>query len=166
MDPIPGQARTSQGTVENRPFGIDASGSEALVSHSASFVMVDYLLDTDVSVDLINGTVSGWGLPSGASVGISSITAYELQVGLEKSHSKKTKAETRSFLEAIPTFEFEEKAALESAKVRTELESSGRGIGPYDTLIAGHCRQLGCTLVTRNKREFERVRGLVCHDSD
>lgn len=128
--------------------------------------MIDYLLDTDVSVDLINGTVLEWGLPSGASVGISSITAYELQVGLEKSVSKKTKAETRGFIEAIPIFEFDADAAVESAKVRTELESSGQGIGPYDTLIAGHCRQLGSTLVTRNKREFERVKGLVCHASE
>lgn len=37
-------------------------------------------------------------------------------------------------------------------------------IGPFDTMIAGHARSIGLTLVTNNLREFERVNGLrVCN---
>jgi len=56
--------------------------------------------------------------------------------------------------------EFDTDAALESAQVRAELEAKGQGIGPYDTLIAGHCRVLNCVLISNNLREFERVEGL------
>jgi tRNA(fMet)-specific endonuclease VapC len=45
-------------------------------------------------------------------------------------------------------------------QLRAELASTGRLIGPYDMMIAGHARSLGLILVTNNVREFERVPGL------
>jgi len=122
-----------------------------------------YLLDTDVCVDLINGQLRNIGLPPHTEIGISSITAYELQVGIEKSFSLRTKRETRGFLEALDILEFDSDAARESGKVRAELEARGVGIGPYDTLISGHCRQLNRKLISRNKKEFTRVMHLHCH---
>jgi tRNA(fMet)-specific endonuclease VapC len=118
---------------------------------------MDILLDTDACVHLINGSCHYHPELEMADVGISSITAYELQVGVEKSKSQKVKRETRSFLKAVPVFHFDDEAAIQSAKVRAALEKQGKGIGPYDTLIAGHCLSLGRMLFTGNKREFERV---------
>ena len=46
------------------------------------------------------------------------------------------------------------------ARVRTVLESQGKTIGALDMQIAAHALSLGCTLVTNNVREFERVEGL------
>jgi tRNA(fMet)-specific endonuclease VapC len=55
---------------------------------------------------------------------------------------------------------FDDSASLETAKLRAGLEKKGRGIGPYDTLIAGHALALGAILITSNAWEFSRVRGL------
>ena len=116
-----------------------------------------YLLDTDVAIALINGHRAWIDFLIGHSNAISSVTAYELAVGMEKCRSKKTIRETQDFLSAIEVIDFDVEAAFESARVRAELESIGQGIGPYDTLIAGHCRLLERSLVTNNLREFERV---------
>ena len=45
-------------------------------------------------------------------------------------------------------------------QLRAELARTGRVIGPYDMMIAGHARSLGLILVTNNQKEFERVPGL------
>ncbi len=56
--------------------------------------------------------------------------------------------------------EFTEDAARHYAEIRADLERRGKTIGPMDLLIAAHARSLGATLVTRNAREFRRVKGL------
>ncbi len=123
--------------------------------------MVDYLLDTDVSIEIINHPGVWDGALFGLRLAISSVTAYELGVGIEKSRSSKTVQETRGFLAAIEVIEFDLEAALEGARVRAELEATGKGIGPYDTLIAGHCRAQERVLITNNLREFKRVGRLM-----
>ncbi len=50
--------------------------------------------------------------------------------------------------------------ARASASVRAALEKKGKPIGAYDVLIAGAALARGFTLVTANRREFERVSGL------
>jgi len=93
----------------------------------------------------------------GRRLAISSVTAYELGVGMEKCNSPKTIEATWDFLTAIEIIEFDTDAALESARVRAELEAGGMGIGPYDTLIAGHCRVMDRILISNNLREFQSV---------
>ena len=44
--------------------------------------------------------------------------------------------------------------------MRAELDTSGKLIGPYDMMIAGHARSQGLVLVTNNLREFKKVNGL------
>jgi tRNA(fMet)-specific endonuclease VapC len=51
-------------------------------------------------------------------------------------------------------------SAMHFGQLRAELASTGRLIGPYDMMIAGHARSLGLILVTNNVREFKRVPGL------
>ena len=121
-----------------------------------------FLLDTDCAVELINGRLLS--LPEDTDAAVSSVTAYELWVGALACRSQRTREETLSFLQAVPIIEFGGEAARESARVRRELERTGNGIGPYDTLIAGHCRSLGRTLATGNVKEFKRVRGLRLWD--
>ena len=123
--------------------------------------MAHYLLDADVSIEIINHPGEWDDALLGLGLAISSVTAYELGVGIEKCRSPKTLQETRGFLAAIEVIEFDLEAALESARVRVELEARGIGIGPYDTLIAGHCRAQERILITNNLREFKRVDGLT-----
>ena len=55
-------------------------------------------------------------------------------------------------------------AATQSARLWNALRAAGTPIGGADTMIAGHALALGCTLVTNNTREFERVPGLRVED--
>lgn len=47
-----------------------------------------------------------------------------------------------------------------AAKVRVELETQGKPIGPFDLLIASEAINQGFTLITNNEKEFKRVKGL------
>lgn len=95
------------------------------------------------------------------SVGISTITLAELQLGVEKSTNPVKNANAlNQFLTPLEIIDFDTNAALEFGKVRAELERAGTPIGPYDTLIAAHARSLDITVVTNNVREFQRVKNL------
>lgn len=126
--------------------------------------MISGLLDTDTVISMLrgDGRINAKVRASAAkSFAVSSITLYELLVGVEKSADP---TKNRRFLDdALAPFaiqKFDESAGLEAAKVRATLEKKGVGIGPYDTLIAGHAISLGVKLITSNTREFQRVPGL------
>ena len=51
-----------------------------------------------------------------------------------------------------------------AAGLRARLRRAGQSIGPYDTLIAGQALARGWTVVTENRREFDRVDGLTVID--
>ena len=130
--------------------------------------MITALLDTDAVVELLRGDAAirrkARSRPA-KTLGISTVTLYELRVGVEK--TRDTAANRKLLTDALAPFDvlpFDDPAALEAAKVRAELEKKGKGIGPYDTLIAGHALALGAILITSNTREFSRVRGLKLED--
>ncbi len=54
--------------------------------------------------------------------------------------------------------------ARAAAAVRATLEAKGAPIGPMDTLIAGTAIANSGVLVTRNTREFGRIRDLRVED--
>ena len=55
---------------------------------------------------------------------------------------------------------FDDAAAEHYARIRHDLEKAGERIGPHDLLIAAICLAHGCALVTANRAEFQRVKGL------
>ena len=86
------------------------------------------------------------------------VTVYELRVGVEKSRESERNA--RFLVDVLAPFAvlpFDDPASIQSAKVRVHLERKGLGIGPYDTLIAGHALSIPAELVTANTRKFSRV---------
>lgn len=86
------------------------------------------------------------------------VTLYELQVGVEKSRDReKNRRALEDTMAPFLLLPFNEVASLAAARVRANLEKKGKGIGPYDTLIAGQALALGVPLVTANTREFSRV---------
>ena len=126
--------------------------------------MISALLDTDTVIALLRGhekLVREARTHPVRSLAISAITLYELRVGVEKSrdHEKNRRA-LDDALAPFALAPFEDPAALEAARIRAILEKRGKGIGPYDTLIAGQALALGVRLVTANTREFARVPGL------
>ena len=94
--------------------------------------------------------------PSGCCV--SSIVAFELKRKILRGDGKKVeRAALDELLSLFKVLSFDDDAANWSAYVASELEISGKKIGSYDTLIAGHAMSTGLVLVTDNVREFQRT---------
>jgi tRNA(fMet)-specific endonuclease VapC len=130
---------------------------------------VKYMLDTNIcialirqkSLHLINKLTN---IPLG-DIGISSITMAELVHGVEKSAMQEQNREAlNQFLLPLEVADFDQQSALIYGKIRADLEGTGQGIGPMDTLIASHALSLDAILVTNNMREFSRVPKLCIED--
>lgn len=123
-----------------------------------------YLLDTNICIHIINRKPPEvFRHFEGLSVGdiaISSITGAELAHGVAKSGSSRNQQALEKFLMPLDILAFDTTAMHHYGRLRTQLERLGTPIGLLDTLIAAHALALGCTLVTNNLREFERVPGL------
>ncbi len=92
---------------------------------------------------------------------VSSVTYAELVHGVEKSKAiEKNRLALAILLANIEIMSFDSMAAESYGKIRADLEKAGTPIGPLDTMIAGHAKSLGYTVVTNNTKEFERVNGL------
>jgi len=121
-----------------------------------------YLLDTDICIHLIRYKPEQLlqrltSLPVG-EVGVSSITVAELHYGAQKSSRSNQNAEALAmFLLPLVIADFDYQAAEIYGQIRALLETTGKPIGPLDTLIAAHAVCLGVTLVTNNASEFARV---------
>ncbi|CAM4443213.1 type II toxin-antitoxin system VapC family toxin [Deinococcus marmoris] len=130
-----------------------------------------YLLDTNTCIYTMNRRPELVGVrveeatEAGHEIGISSITLHELWFGIYR--SDRIPANTRTLQELIATlnvYTFDDVAANMAAGLRADLKKTGRPIGPYDGLIAGHTLSLNAVLVTNNTGEFSRVAGLKYED--
>lgn len=93
---------------------------------------------------------------------LSSITVSELYYGAYKSqYVEKNLLALEHFLKPFDIVKYDLKASIEYGKIRASLEKSGQIIGGLDMLIAAHAKSLKMTLVTNNKKEFERIDGLI-----
>jgi tRNA(fMet)-specific endonuclease VapC len=93
---------------------------------------------------------------------ISSITLCELSYGTEKSLQRdKSNEELTLFSDRIEVLSFSANAAQHYGQIRAALERAGTPIGIHDLLIGAHARSEGLTLVTNNRREFDRIPGLL-----
>lgn len=124
-----------------------------------------YMLDTNICVHVIKNrpetVIRNFLKHEPSELCISSITYAELMHGVEKSQdAERNRVAITLFLSPLSVLEFDNYAAEEYGKVRTELERKGTPIGPMDTLIAAHARAENLILVTNNTREFNRVEGL------
>lgn len=128
-----------------------------------------WMLDTDTCIGLIRqrspAALRRLRSRSVGQVGISSITLGELAFGAARSSQPQRSREALDeFLLALDVAPFDEAAAFSYGVVRAALASAGTPIGPLDTQIAAHALALDVTLVTHNRREFARVRGLRVDD--
>jgi tRNA(fMet)-specific endonuclease VapC len=133
---------------------------------------VNYLLDTNICIALINGTSGQIRRRHIQAIGhkiiphTSSIVAHELWYGVAKSDRVAQNANrlTAFLNRAVAVLDYTERDAQAAGEIRTELERQGRRIGEYDTLIAGQAFSRNLILVTANTREFELVKGLIVED--
>jgi tRNA(fMet)-specific endonuclease VapC len=131
-----------------------------------------FCLDTNIIIHALNrrrlefATRISDELRVGRPLIVPAIVRFELEYGYAKGGRRD---QNRAILETLlargfqqPAFDAED--AAEAGTIRATLESKGTPIGPYDVLIAAQARRRGAVLVTLNRREFERVPGLMVTD--
>ena len=127
------------------------------------------MLDTNILVYAIRHPNSGckqrFKEYMGGELCISSVTYMELVDGVRRSKDVRRNDEAlREVLAGIYILPFDTYAAEHAGDILAFLSLNGLRIGDKDTMIAGHARSLGLTLITNNTREFERVPGLQIED--
>ncbi len=130
---------------------------------------MNYYLDTNICIYFLKGTFSSLKdrllSHSPKEIFIPSIVKAELLYGTQKSVKRKeTLKKVLMFLEPYRVVEFGDKEAFVYATIRNELEKEGKPIGPNDLIIASTVIANNGILVTRNIKEFSRIRGLKIED--
>lgn len=127
-----------------------------------------FLLDTNIVIFALRNRTPELRARLAADYGrlaVSTITVAELQFGAERSQNpQQNRHAYEAFLALVEVQPFSFAAAEHSGEIRAELAKTGRPIGSYDALIAGHARASGLVVVTNNVREFDRVPGLLVED--
>ena len=134
--------------------------------------MIEYCLDTNVCIDIINGRSAavrkrlGEVLGEGSVVCVSSVVLHELWYGVAKSKQVESNtSRVQAFLSGpFEILAWDDADARAAGEVRALLEKEGQMIGAYDALIAAQAIRRGITLVTANTREFKRIDGLMWED--
>ena len=131
-----------------------------------------FCLDTNIIIYAINRRRPEFAariseeLQAGRTMMVPAIVRFELEYGLAKSQRREANQAILATLLARgfeqPAFDLDD--AAEAGDIRAALEAKGAPIGPYDLLIAAQARRRGAALVTLNRREFERVPGLMVTD--
>ncbi len=129
-------------------------------------------LDTNVIIGAINGRTPvirvrlAEQMALGADIVVPVVAVYEMRYGCAKSvRREQSERLLDMFLAAgIRVLAFEPEDARHAGDIRAFLEAKGTPIGPYDVLIAAQARRHGAALVTINRREFDRVPGLIATD--
>ncbi len=94
-------------------------------------------------------------------IAMPAVVLYELEVGIAKSTaSAGRRSQLENLVSLVNMLPFGIEEARISAQIRAGLEVVGTPIGPLDTLIAGTVLSHGATLVTRNTKEFGRIKKL------
>lgn len=123
-----------------------------------------HLLDTNIWIAIAKGEpgcVSRLRRLAPAAVASCSVVKAELFFGARKSQRVSENLEGfERLLEPFISLPFDDEAAGHYALLRASLERAGTPIGANDLLIAAVALANDCRLVTRNRREFERVVGL------
>jgi tRNA(fMet)-specific endonuclease VapC len=132
---------------------------------------VNYLLDTNACVGLINGTPASvrsrfQKAVSGGQVYVPAVVTFELWYGVAKSARQALNTQRlATFLSGpVVVLPFDDEDGRVAGSIRAALESSGKPLGAYDLLIAGQAVARQFTLVTANVSEFSRVKGLSWQD--
>ena len=125
------------------------------------------LLDTDTCIAILRGqkTVMERRVECADSVATTWITAGELFYGAAKSIAPSpNRALVESFLSTLPVFGLDATSTQIFGEAKALLEERGRRLADADLLIGAISIALGATIVTGNRRHYERIPGVVMED--
>ena len=131
-----------------------------------------FLLDTNAIISVLNEQNPALSERFDAEIALSTpiylsvIVLFELRYGIAKSVRRETSERILAHFLKLPLSiaAFEEDDAAHAGEIRGYLAQAGTPIGPYDLLIAAQAHRVGAVLVTANRREFDRVPGLMVTD--
>ena len=122
------------------------------------------LLDTNICIYIINAkppaVLARFQQYRMGDIGLCSVVAAELALGVAKSQSARNRQALEMFLAPLTILPFDAAAVWIYGDLRADLERRGTPIGSFDTLIAAHALSQQALLVTNNTREFAKVPGL------
>lgn len=126
--------------------------------------MPTHMLDTDICIHVMKSYPPGLLRRFDSmdrNLCVSAITLSELRLGVEKSLRRETNLlALRTFIARLDVLPFDLVAAEDYGLLRHQLQAVGTPCGLHDTQIGAHARSLGLTVVTNNRREFDRMPGL------
>ena len=126
--------------------------------------MPSLMLDTNICIYVMKGA-----LPAleetferySNDICISAVAFAELSYGVEKSARRDANRNVLAhFVARLEVLPFDANAASHFGQIRAILERAGTPVGHVDLLIGAHARSHDLTLVTNNRREFDRIPGL------
>jgi tRNA(fMet)-specific endonuclease VapC len=128
-------------------------------------------LDSNVLVDLMRRSRPHvrrhmqQAVASGAALKVSTVVAHELVLGAHKSSQVSPQlALVGGLLAQMDVEPWSWEDALATGRLRAELEVAGRGVGAYDTMIAGQALARNWIVVTADVKDFARFKGLQIVD--
>ncbi len=125
---------------------------------------MEYLLDTDWAIDYLHKadrTVRRLEELLAAGIGISIVSLAELYDGLVGSKTPDGDAEAlRLLLQVVDVIQLDDAACRIFGRERYRLRATGNIIGDMDILIGATAISKGLTLLTHNRKDFERIQGL------
>jgi tRNA(fMet)-specific endonuclease VapC len=123
-----------------------------------------YLVDTEYVADYLKGYQAATTLLEklvGEGIGISIITFAEVYEGIYYGHNRRQHEQGfRRFLTTTPLFPITRSIARQFALIRGDLRAKGLLIPDPDLSIAATAIHHNLTLVTRNRKEYERIPNL------
>jgi len=102
----------------------------------------------------------------GDRIVVSAVTYAEMRFGaVGKKASQKHAPMVDAFVLRLDgVLPWDSAAIDEATRLRVDLAAKGTPISDNDVSIAGHALTSGATLVTNNRREFDRITGLRIED--
>ena len=125
--------------------------------------MTGFMLDTDISSYIIKRRPAALFEKFekyAATLNVSVITAAKLRFGAVKAARPQLTELVEEYLTRLAILDWTDDVTRHYARIRSELERSGRPIGNMDLLIAAHAASQEMTVVTNNLKHFSRVPGL------
>jgi tRNA(fMet)-specific endonuclease VapC len=128
---------------------------------------VRFLLDTDTISFALRGSgavATELRRRSPSEVCTSSIVIGELELGVARRGSRKLRRELDALYSGLEVLAYDIEAARRYGRLAAALLEQGVPIGVEDAMVAAHALSRGMTLVTHNRKHFERVKGLRVED--
>ena len=125
------------------------------------------ILDSDVCIEILRGNekVIEKRRTVADDVATTWITASELAYGAEKSRAPEQNATlVTEFLATLPVPGLDLPSALELGRWKAKLERAGRRVADADLMIAAIALAHGASVVTGNRRRYERIESLRIED--